>query len=147
MNGVCGGQLSEDTPTPVSGKSNPILYPTGRTNPGGGAVFVGGKSRGSCPTGVGGCPVGAIVWGGNGGGGAVFRGGTVLVRERVLNLLAKSYKRERRRRGVKVVRKRMAFPLLNRQICRQQNSPDSGIFFICEELYCFPKKNEMTIVT
>ena len=30
--------------------------------------------------------------------------------------------------------------LLNRQICRQQNSPDSGLFFICEELYCFPKK-------
>ena len=49
-------------------------------------------------------------------------------------------KRKRRRRGVKVVRKRIAFPLLNRQICRQQNSPDSGIFFISEEQYCFPKK-------
>ena len=31
-------------------------------------------------------------------------------------------------------------------MCRQQNSPDSGLFFICEELL-FSNENEMTIVT
>ena len=50
-------------------------------------------------------------------------------------LFKHKYMRKRRRTGVKVVQKLIAFPLLNGQICRQQNSPDPGLFFICEELY------------